>query len=82
MAQAVTCLPFVQEVRDSIPGEVENFIMEIVNLGARRSEDVRTTSNCYIVHLRPGLNSKPFRSKYVEKAYCIDDSDSSVGRGR
>ena len=25
----------------------------------------------------PGLNSKPFRSTYVEKAYCTDDSDSS-----
>ena len=29
-----------------------------------------------------GLNSKPFRSMYVEKAYSTVDSDSSVGWGR
>ena len=34
------------------------------------------------VHHRPGLNSKPFRSMYVEKAYSTVDSDSSVGWGR
>ena len=31
---------------------------------------------------RPGLNSKPFRSTYVEKAYSTVDRDSSVGWGR
>ena len=30
---------------------------------------------------RPGLNSKPFRSMYVEEAYSIVDSDSSIGWG-
>ena len=34
------------------------------------------------VHHRPGLNSKPFRSMFVEKAYNTVDSDSSVGWGR
>ena len=29
-----------------------------------------------------GLNSKPFCSIYVEKAYSTVDSDSSVGWGR
>ena len=29
--------------------------------------------------LLPGLNSKPFRSLYIEKAYSTVDSDSSVG---
>ena len=31
---------------------------------------------------KPGLNSKPFRNMYVEKAYSTVDSDSSVGWGR
>ena len=34
-----------------------------------------------IVYHRPGLNSKAFRSIYVEKAYSTVDSDSSVGWG-
>ena len=41
-----------------------------------------TLYNRYIVHHLPGLNSKPFRSIYVEKAYITVDSDSSVGWGR
>ena len=41
-----------------------------------------TLSNRQIVHHNPGLNSKPFRSIYVEKAYSTVDSDSSVGWGR
>ena len=41
-----------------------------------------TLSNHQIVHHRPGLNSKPFRSMYVEKAYTTVDSDLSVGWGR
>ena len=40
-----------------------------------------TFSNRQIVHQRPGLNSKPFRSMYVEKAYSTVESDSSVGWG-
>ena len=70
LAQMVAFLPLVQWVRGSIPGEVVNFHSKIFNLGARRGGDV---------HHRPGLNSKPFRSMYVEKAYSTVDSDSSVG---
>ena len=77
----VACLPLVQQVRDSIPGGVINFHLKIFNLGARRGGD-GTFSNRWIVHHRPGLNSKPFRSMYVEKAYSTVDSDSSVGWGR
>ena len=35
-----------------------------------------------IVQHRPVLNSKPFRSTYVEKEYSTADSDSFVGWGR
>ena len=35
----------------------------------------------FFVHHIPGLNSKPFRSMYVEKAYSTVISDSSVGWG-
>ena len=62
----------------SIPGGVVNFNLKIFNLGARRGWRC-TLSNRYIVHHSPGLNSKPFRSMYVEKAYNTVDSDSSVG---
>ena len=72
----VACLPLVQQVRGSIPGEVVNFNLKIFNLGARRGGDVQ-----FLID-RPGLNSKPFRSMYVEKAYSTVDSDSSVGSGR
>ena len=71
LAQMVACLPLVQQGRGSIPGGVVNFNLKIFNLGARRGGDV---------HHSPGLNSKPFRSLYVEKAYSTVDSDSSVGR--
>ena len=73
MAQMVACLPLVQRVWGSIHGRVVTFHLKIFNLGARRGGDV---------HQSPGLNSKPFRSKYVEKAYGTVDSDSSVGWGR
>ena len=69
----VAYLPLVQQVRGSIPRGVVNFHLQIFNLGARRGGDV---------HHRPGLNSKPFRSMYVEKAYSTLDSDSSIGWGR
>ena len=32
--------------------------------------------------LQPALNYKPFRSTYIQKAYCTVHSDSSVGWGR
>ena len=78
----VACLPLVQQVRGSIPGGVVNFNLKIFNLGSRRGGDVATLSNRQIVHHSPGLNSKPFRSMYVEKAYNTVDGDSSVGWGR
>ena len=34
LAQMVACLPLVQQVRGSIPGEVVNFNLKIFNLGA------------------------------------------------
>ena len=71
LAQVVACLPLVQQIRGSIPGGVVNFNLKIFNLGARRGGDV----HCLIA----GLNSKPFRSMYVEKVYNTVDSDSSVG---
>ena len=40
LAQTVACLPLVQQVRGSIPGEVVNFHFKIFNLGARRGGDV------------------------------------------
>ena len=40
LAQMVTCLPLVQQVRGSIPGGVVNFNLKIFNLGARRGGDV------------------------------------------
>ena len=36
----VACLPLVQWVQGSIPGEVVNFHLKIFNLGARRGGDV------------------------------------------
>ena len=33
LAQMVTCLPLVQQVRGSIPGGVVNFHLKIFNLG-------------------------------------------------
>ena len=71
----VACLPLVQHVRGLIPGGVVNFHLKMFNLGTRRGGDVQ------IVHHRPGLNSKPFHSIYVEKAYYTVDSDSSIGWG-
>ena len=38
LAQMVACLPLVQQVWGSIPGEVVNFHLKIFNLGARRGE--------------------------------------------
>ena len=67
-------ISLVQQVRGSIPGRVVNFHLKIFNLGARRGGDVH--------FLIAGLNSKPFRSMYVEEAYITVDSDSSVGWGR
>ena len=40
LAQMVACLPLVQQVRGSIPGEVLNFNLKIFNLGDRRGGDV------------------------------------------
>ena len=40
LAQMVACLPLVQRVWGSIPGEVVNFNLKIFNLGARRGGDV------------------------------------------
>ena len=40
LAQMVTCLPLVQQVRGLIPGGVVNFHLKIFNLGARRGGDV------------------------------------------
>ena len=76
----VACLPLIQQVRGSIPGGVVNFNLKIFNLGAMRGGDVQfLIARLYI---SPGLNSKPFRSMYVEKAYSTVDSDSSFGWGR
>ena len=75
----VACLPLVQQFRGSIPGGVVNFHLKIFNLGARRGGDVHFL--IAVVHHMPGLNSKPFHSMYVEKAYSSVDSDSSVGWG-
>ena len=58
------------------PGGVVNFHLKIFNLGARRGGDVHfLIARLYI---SPGLNSKPLRSRYVEKSYSTVDSDSSV----
>ena len=81
LAEMVACLPLVQQVRGSIPGGVVNFHLEIFNLGARRGGDVPFLIARLYNH-RPGLNSKPFRSIYVEKVCNTVDSDSSVGWGR
>ena len=35
-----------------------------------------------LIKTQTGLNSKSFRSMYVEKAYSTADSDSSIGWGR
>ena len=40
LAQMLSCLPLVQQVRGSIPGGVTNFHLKIFNLGARRGGDV------------------------------------------
>ena len=70
LAEMVACLPLVQRVRGSNPGGVVNFHLE--NFEPWGYEGWRCTfSNRQIVHHRPGLNSKPFRSMYVEKAYTI-----------
>ena len=44
LAQMVACLPLVQQVRGSIPGGLVNFLLKILNLGARRGGDVITLS--------------------------------------
>ena len=36
LAQMVACLPLIQQVRGSIPGEVVNFHLKIFKLVARR----------------------------------------------
>ena len=56
LTQMVACLPLVQRVWDSFPGEVINFHLKIFNLGARRGGNC-TLSNRQIVHHRSGLNS-------------------------
>ena len=62
------------------PGRVVNFHLKIFNIRARRGGDVHfLIARLYI---SPGLNSKPFRSIYVEKAYSTVDSDSFIGWGR
>ena len=65
----------------SIPSRVVNFHLKIFNLGARRCGDVHFLITRLYITARPGLNSKPFRSMYVEKAYSTVDSNSSVGWG-
>ena len=70
----------LEQVRGSIPSGVVKFNLKIFNLGARRGGDVHfLIARLYIT--MPGLNSKHFRSMYVEKAYSTVDSDSSVGWG-
>ena len=58
LAQTVACLIVVQEIRDSVSGEVENFIMKILNFETRRGGNVELLN----ARLITGLNSKPFRS--------------------
>ena len=41
LVQMVACLPLVHSVQGSIPSEVENVLMKILNLGARKGEDVQ-----------------------------------------
>ena len=76
----VACLSLVLQVWGSIPGGLVNFNLKIFNLRARRGGDVHFLITR--LYISPGLNSKPFRSMYVEKAYSTVDSDSSVGWGR
>ena len=74
---------YLQFIRSGVdPRRVSTFSFE--NFQVRGWERWRCTlSNRQIVHRRPGLNSKPFRSMYVEKVQSRPvDSDSSVGRGR
>ena len=40
LAQTVACLPLVERVRGSIPGQVVNFHLKIFDLGARKGGDV------------------------------------------
>ena len=80
LAQSVVCLPLVQLVRGSMPGEVEDFIGKILNLGARSGGDEQFLIT--IVHLRPELNSKSFRNTYVAKANCTVYGNSFLGLGR
>ena len=82
----VACLPLVQRALGSIPGEVVNFHSKIFNLGARRGGNIHfLITRLYITWL--GLNSKPFRSTCVEKAYssllliAIRPSDGDVTPG-
>ena len=77
----VACLPLGQRVWGSISGGVLNFHFKIFNIGARRGGEVHFLIARF-VHHKPGLNSNPFRSMFVEKAYSTVDSDSSVGWGR
>ena len=52
LAQMVACLPLVQKVRGSIPGEVVNFHLKSFNLGARRGGDVHfLIARLYIIGL-------------------------------
>ena len=65
LAQMVACLPLFQQVRGFDPRRGSKFSFE--NFQLRDQEGWRCTlSNRQIVHHRPGLNSKPFRSTYVE----------------
>ena len=49
--------------------EDQKISYEILNLRGKRGGGVQL--NRYIVHQRPGLNSKPFHSTCVEKVYYI-----------
>ena len=52
LAQKVTCLPLVQQVRGAIPAGVVNFHLKIINLGARRGGDVHfLTARLYMTSL-------------------------------
>ena len=72
LAQMVVCLPQVQQVRGSIPGEVENFKpqgweggeVQILSLDCAPKAWIKFQTHC---------------STYVEKAYCTIDNSSSIG---
>ena len=77
----IACLPLVQRVRVSIAGEVENFHIKILYLGATTGGDVQLLIARLYWTSRPGLNSKLFRITCVEKSYYTVDKVLSVGWG-